>query len=248
MQIRAIIIEDEKSNRENLTALLNQYCQDILVLDCCSSAIQGRQSILKFKPDLIFLDIEMPGGDGFTLLDSLDEINFEVIFVTAHDQYALRAIKSCALDYILKPIDILDLTKAVEKAKSAIKRKDNNERIHNLINNRSPRKIHRIALPLSDKIEFIEISKIIRCQAEGNYTKIYIQNQAPILVSQTLKEYDEVLSEQGFIRVHQSHLINSTIIKSYIKKDGGYLKLFDNTSIPVSRQRKDMVLAQLKHI
>lgn len=246
MAIRAIIIEDEKSNRDNLNKLLENYCPEINMFQACNSAIEGRKAILEYKPELIFLDIEMPGGDGFSLLDSLPEFSFEVIFVTAHDQYAIRAIKACALDYLLKPIDVLELTHAVDKAMQAIKNKTKDHRIQNLINNRNYTNSNRIALPLSDKIEFVQISHIIRCQAEGNYTKFIVDNQKPLLVSQTLKEYDELLSEQGFMRVHQSHLVNITAIKSFIKKDGGYLKLLDDTSIPVSRQRKELVLAQLK--
>ncbi len=246
MQIKAIIIEDEKSNRENLTALLQNYCPEVPLVEVCASAIEGRQAILKHKPDLVFLDIEMPGGDGFSLLDSLTEINFEVIFVTAHDHYAIKAIKACALDYILKPIDILELTRAVDKAKNALLRKSNDQRLQNFKHNRNQHASSRIALPLSDKIEFVEISSITHCQAEGNYTKLFIQNQTPLLVSQTLKEYDELLIHQGFMRVHQSHLVNIKCIKSFIKSDGGYLKLLDGTSVPVSRQRKEMVLEWLK--
>ncbi len=248
MQIRAILIDDEKSNLENLASLLNTYCSDVTIMEACSSAIEGRQSILKLSPDLVFLDIEMPAGDGFSLLDSLSNISFEIIFVTAHDHYALKAIKCCALDYVLKPIDILELTQAVDKAKAAIRAKKNDPRIHNLIHNRTRPNQNRIALPFHDKIEFVEISKIIRCQAEGNYTKIYIEDENPVIVSQTLKEYDELLSENHFIRSHQSHLVNKDSIKSYIKQDGGYLKLKDGTSIPISRQRKDMILEALKQL
>lgn len=249
MKIKSIIIEDEKSNRENLAKILSEYCPKVEIVAMCASAIEGRKAISEFQPDLVFLDIEMPGGSGFSLLESIEEINFEVIFVTAFDQYGIKAVKFCALDYLLKPIDILELSQAIEKVESRIARKSENLRMKNLLANRQHENANpKIALPLFDKIEFIEISTIVRCEGEGNYTHIHLKTGENILASKTLKEFDELLSEHNFLRVHQSNLINLNEVKTYIKAEGGYIKMKDGTSVCISRQRREMVMARLKSI
>lgn len=249
MKIKAIIIEDEKSNRENLAKILSEYCNQVEIVALCSSAVEGRKAIMEHQPDLVFLDIEMPGGSGFSLLESIDTINFEVIFVTAFDHYGIKAVKFCALDYLLKPIDILELTRAVGKVENRLTEKSENLRMKTLLANRqSETKNPKIALPLSDKIEFIEISSIVRCEGEGNYTHIYLKTGENILASKTLKEFDELLSDHNFLRVHQSHLINLNEVKSYVKTDGGYIKMNDGTSVSISRQRREMVMERLKSI
>jgi two-component system LytT family response regulator len=249
MKIKAIIVEDEKSNRDNLATILSQYCPEVEVLAMCNSAIEGREAITRLTPDLVFLDIEMPGGNGFSLLESIGEINFEVIFVTAFDHYGIKAVKFCALDYLLKPIDILELQRAVEKVESRIVEKSENLRMKSLLSNRQEQRLNpKIALPLSDKIEFIEISSIIRCEGESNYTHIYLKTGEDILASKTLKEFDELLSDHNFLRVHQSHLINLNEVKSYVKTDGGYIKMKDGASVSISRQRREMVMDRLKGI
>ena len=234
MKITAIIIEDEKSNRDNLNKILQEYCPEVEVQALCSSAVEGRKAIMNLHPDLVFLDIEMPGGSGFDMLESIEEINFEVIFVTAFDHYGIKAVKFCALDYLLKPIDILELSQAVEKVKNRLAEKSENLRMKTLLVNRQTETINpKIALPLSDKIEFIEISTIIRCEGEGNYTHIYLKSGENILASKTLKEFDELLSDHNFLRVHQSHLINLNEVKAYIKTEGGYIKMKDGSSISI---------------
>lgn len=249
MKIRAIIIEDEKSNRENLAKILAEYCRQVEIVALCSSAVEGRKAITEHLPDLVFLDIEMPGGSGFSLLESIDTINFEVIFVTAFDHYGIKAVKFCALDYLLKPIDILELTRAVGKVENRLTEKSENLRMKTLLANRqSETKNPKIALPLSDKIEFIEISSINRCEGEGNYTHIYLKTGENILASKTLKEFDELLTDHNFLRVHQSHLINLNEVKSYVKTDGGYIKMKDGSSVSISRQRREMVMETLKGI
>jgi len=247
--MKAIIIEDEKSNRENLAKILSEYCPTVNVLTLCASAVDGRKAIMEHQPDLIFLDIEMPGGDGFSLLESIDDINFEVIFVTAFNHYGIKAVKFCALDYLLKPVDILELSQAVEKVEKRLAEKSENLRMKTMLSNRQTKTLNpKIALPLSDKIEFIEIASIVRCQGEGNYTHIYLTSGSVILASKTLKEFDELLSDHHFLRTHQSHLINLNEVQSYEKRDGGYIKMKDHSSVSISRQRKDMVMARLKEI
>lgn len=246
VKIRAVIVEDESNNRENLLNILQQHCPMVEVAALCSSALDGRNKIMEFHPDLVFLDVEMPGGDGFYMLESLPEHNFEVIFVTAFTSYAVKAIKFSALDYIVKPIDAMELLGAVDKAISRIHQKHENDRIHNLVANQYRNDNNKlIALPLSDRIEFIEISTVIRCQADGNYTLFFIKNGDRLLISKTLKEFDELLTPYNFLRVHQSHLINLNEIKSFIKTDGGYILMKDNSSVPISRQRREMVLKHL---
>jgi two-component system LytT family response regulator len=249
MKIKAIIVEDEKSNRDNLAKLLSEYCRDVKLVAQCKSAIEGRKAICELDPDLVFLDIEMPGGSGFSMLESIGEINVEVIFVTAFNHYGIKAVKFCALDYLLKPIDILELSQAVEKVEKRLSEKSENLRMKTMLNNQQGKMANpKIALPLSDKIEFIEISSIIRCEGEGNYTHIYLSNGESILASKTLKEFDELLSDYNFLRTHQSHLINLNEVKSYIKSDGGYIKMKDGSTVSISRQRKEMVLEKLKEL
>lgn len=245
--INSIIVEDEQNNRDNLLHILKEYCPTVHVLACCSSALEGRQQIVELKPDLVFLDIEMPGGDGFSMLESLSELNFEVIFVTAFSNYAVKAIKFSALDYIVKPIDTMELLKAIDKASKKIDEKIENARIANLVENQHKDGNKKVlALPLSDKIEFVEVSNILRCQADGNYTIFYLRNGEKLMISKTLKEYDELLTSFNFLRVHQSHLINLSEVKSFIKTDGGYILMKDGSNITISRQRREIVLQRLK--
>lgn len=246
MKIRAIIIEDEQNNRENLNKIIKAYCPSVEVVAMCDSAIMGRQAIIAHNPDLIFLDIEMPGGDGFSLLESFEQINFEVVFVTAYDQYGIRAIKFCALDYLLKPVDLLELSQAIEKVENRLKDKVQTEQMKVLIANRDSNNQQRIAIPLSDKIEFVEVASIIRCQGDGNYTHIYMTNGEQITASKTLKEFDELLTPYHFLRTHQSHLINLKEVRAYIKTDGGYIKMGDGSTVSISRQRRELVLERLK--
>lgn len=249
MKIKAIIVEDEKSNRENLAKLLGEYCTNVELVAQCSSAVEGRMAIVKLEPDLVFLDIEMPGGNGFSMLESLSEINFEVIFVTAFNHYGIKAVKFCALDYLLKPIDILELTQAVGKVEKRLSEKSENLRMKTMLRNQQQKMANpKIAIPLSDKIEFVEVSSIISCKGEGNYTHICLNTGETILASKTLKEFDELLGEHNFLRTHQSYLINLNEVKSYIKSDGGYIKMKNGATISISRQRKEMVMEKLKEL
>ena len=246
-KITAIIIDDEVNNCNNLRELLKKYCCEIEVAGMAHSAIDGYNLIQQEAPSLVFLDIQMPGGSGFDLLERLKPIPFEVIFVTAYDQYAIRAIRLCAIDYLLKPIDILDLKTAVDRAVQKIVKKQPNRALENMIENTVVKSDNeKIALPTAERLLFVKLSEIVRCLGENNYTTVFLKNGESVLVSKTLKEYEELLSENGFLRVHQSHLINLSYIRSYEKQDGGYLKMSDGSIINISRQRKQMVLDCLK--
>lgn len=246
MDIHAIIIDDEAGNRENLQRMLERHCSNVVIQASAASAIEGIDAIGKHRPDLVFLDIEMPHGNGFELLESLPQIDFEVIFVTAFDHYAIRAIKFCALDYLLKPIDLLELKVAVQKVSEKLEKARKNESMQIFMQNRrNPNEVKKIALPTADKVDFVAVNEIVRCQAESNYTHIFLKNGQKILVSRTLKEYEELLSEYNFLRVHQSHLINITEVKTYVKRDGGYIVMSDGAEVSVSKQKKEGVLARL---
>ena len=247
--MRAIIVDDEKNNRENLSRMLSTHLPAVDVIAACASVLEARQTITNLRPDLLFLDIQMGDGNGFSLLESLPEHPFEIIFVTAFDSYAIQAIKFSALDYLLKPLDPLELIKAVEKADTVIRRKQENLRMNNLLNNATVSDKHKkIAVAVADKIEFIEISSIIRCESESNYTTFFLASGEKIIASKTLKEFDELLSPYHFLRVHQSHLINLEEIKSYVKSEGGYIRMKDGTCVPISRQRRNHVMEVLGKI
>lgn len=245
--INAIIVDDEPSNCENLQLLLTKYCPQVNVMALSTTMEEAFENILLHKPELLFLDIELLEGSGFDLLNQLPNKDFEVIFVTAFDQYALKAIKFCALDYLLKPVNITELIKSVTKVEQRLNEKQVNHRMQELIGNMStPAK--RIALPLADKTEFVEMNDISRCQGDGNYTHVILKSGEKYLVCKSMKEFDELLSDYHFLRVHQSHLINLNEVKAYIKSDGGYIKMKDGTSVSISRQRREMVMTQLKKI
>ena len=250
MKIKTIIIDDEQNNILNLKHLLSVYCSDIEVLGCADSAKSGYELATIVKPDLVFLDIEMPKEDGFDFLKKFKtNIQFEVIFVTAFNHYAIKAIKFNALDYILKPIDKVELIDSTNKIKQRFKKNSlsriNNEFIQNIKPNFNPT---QIALSSADKIQFFEIDEIIHCQGESNYTRFYIKDSPDFLVSKPLSEYENLLEGHGFCRVHKSHLVNLAKIKSFIKNEGGYLKMVNGNSVPVSRRKKEHLFDQLKTI
>jgi len=245
--LRAILVDDELKSRSNLRQLLVEYCANVEVIAEAGSAIAALKLIRELNPDLLFLDIEMGEVSGFDLLKLLNgQQNFEVIFVTAFDKYGIQAVKACAIDYLLKPINILELSNAVDKAAVQINPKKENERLKELVANidRGDDE-QRIAIPLSDKIEFLAINKIIRLEAEGNYTHIYLDNNKQYLVCKTLKDYQELLEGHNFIRTHQSHLINFRKISAYVKTDGGYIALEDGSQAPISRQKREEVLLKV---
>ncbi|MDB5122503.1 MAG: Two component transcriptional regulator, LytTR family [Mucilaginibacter sp.] len=243
MNIRSIIIDDEPNNIENLQTILHNYCTEIEVVAIANNADDGIDVIKTQQPDLLFLDIQMPGKSGFDVLKAFARIDFEIIFITAYDQYGIKAIKFSALDYLLKPIDINELKLAVEKARYKIAAKQKNNNIENLLEYiRSEHKDPpKIALPTLQEIIYVKVSEIIRCEASNNYTLFYLQGGENVLVCKTLKEFAELLKPYNFIRAHQSHLVNLYFVKSYLKEDGGSLFLNDRTKIPISRQNRDLV-------
>ncbi len=242
--IKALIIDDEKSSRDILRGFVESYCEDIEIIDEAESAEQGIEQIKELKPQLIFLDIELPLGSGFDLLDACKNTEFDVIFTTAHDQYALQAIKVCALDYLLKPISATDLKAAVAKIREQNYSGTTSPQIGAFVENISNlnKQLSNIVLPTLDGFLVVKISEIIRCEADKNYTLFTLENNEKILVSKTLKEFEELLHEMDFIRVHQSHLINASHVQRYIKGSGGYVKMSDDSIIEVSRRKKEFLM------
>jgi two-component system, LytTR family, response regulator len=250
MEITSVIIDDEPNNIQNLQTILQTHCPDVKVLAAAQNAEDGVAAIKQHKPALIFLDIQMPLKSGFDVLTEFAEPDFEVIFITAYDQYGIQAIKFSALDYLLKPINITELKNAIDKAGKTIKAKDKDHKLENLIANimRGQRELPKIALPTLKETRYIKVDEIIRCEASDNYTTFYTTTAEQILVCKTLKEFAELLQQHGFIRTHQSHLVNVEFVKSLLKEDGGVLQMNDGVKVPISRQNKDDVKAALKQM
>ncbi|MDO5968397.1 LytTR family DNA-binding domain-containing protein [Flavivirga aquimarina] len=249
MIIKSIIIDDEVHNLENLKRLLEKNCPNVEVVAMASSAEEGLELIINQVPDLVFLDIEMPNKNGFEMLESIGNVNFEIIFVTAYNQYVLQAIKSCALDYLMKPISISELKEAVLRVSQVVTHKRENQKLKVLVDNlKSINQPKKIALPTTEELHFVSIDEIVRCKGENNYTMFFLTNGTSILVSRTLKEWDDLLSSHQFIRTHQSHLINSIHVKSYVKKDGGYILMNDGSMVSVSKHKKEQALSKLASV
>jgi len=246
--VSGVIIDDEQNNILNLQLLLDKYKNEITISATAMNADEGIKIIKQHSPDVVFLDIQMPGKNGFQLLQALPHLDFEVIFVTAYDQYGIQAVKFAALDYLLKPIKAEELQYAIHKVieKSLIKKQ--NLQLQNLVSllQQSPKnQQQRIALPSATETRFVPVHEIIHCESKNSYTLIYLLNNEKVLVSKAIYEYEDLLSDYGFIRCHQSHLVNRKFVKSWIKKDGDYLLLDDGTELPVSRQKKMAVKTAL---
>ena len=227
-----------------LNSLLEKYCDYVKVLAEAEGVADGVEKINKHKPDVIFLDIQMPDGSGFSLLEKLDKIDFDIIFTTAFDQYAIRAIKYSALDYLLKPISPDDLIIAVERVRQRKLHKVQNQNIEVLLENikRPEEEPPKIVLSTSDKIHVVDVGNIIRCESDNYYTRFFFREGAPLLISKTLKENEELLSDHNFIRPHKSHLINIKYIKAFLRIDNGYIQMIDGSEIPVSRRKREKII------
>jgi two-component system LytT family response regulator len=244
--LRSIIIDDEPQNAAILKNDIDAYCPSVQIVSICHSAKEGIMAIKKEKPDLIFLDIEMPWMNGFEMLEMLDEIHFSIIFTTAHDQFAAKAFRISAVDYLLKPIDAADLKEAVKKAQQKIEQQQGHANIENLLKNiRKPSSQQKIALPYRDGYEFVEVAHIIYCQAEGAYTKVFLDNKKYIVVSKTLGDIEELLPPDLFQRIHHSTVVNLDYVTHFVRADGGYVKLQTGESLIVSKSKKEAVMERL---
>ena len=237
--MKALLIDDMPPARAALRADLADYCPEIRLLGEADGVVSGAKAVREHRPELLFLDIQLGDGTGFDLLEILPAPLPKVIFTTASDEFALRAFRYAAVDYLLKPIDPDELKAAVQKAMA---RKAPEDFSHLIDNIRRPEAPRRLALHTQDTIEIVPVENIIRLEAGGNYTQFYFANGKKLLVTRTLKEFDQMLQDHQFLRVHQSHLVNPAFLKSFVKTDGGYLVLTEGTKVPVSvRKRPEVV-------
>lgn len=250
--ISAILIDDDINLRNGMKGLLQLYAPQINIIGEADSVVSGVEAIESLKPQVVFLDIQLNDGTGFDILEKITALNgttkTHIVFITAHEQYAIKAFRFSALDFLLKPVDPDELQKVIQKIKAEIEKNDSSSHIDLLLENirKKVDNFKRIALSTSDGIHLFDVSDIIRCESEDNYTKFFIKNSKPILISKTLKEYEELLTEHGFERIHQSHLINLNYLKSYIKKDGGYIVMADDSHLPISQRKKERLQEILK--
>jgi two-component system LytT family response regulator len=241
--MQTIIIDDEYANQENLQFLLARHCPEVTIVGVANTIEEAKLQINHHHPDLLFLDIQMGRKSGFDLLRSIEDKSFEVIFVTAFDQYGIQAIKFAALDYLLKPVDIDELKNAVKKAEHKLASKIQHNQINFLLQQLQKHEpsIAKIALPQLNEIRYVVISDIIRCVADNTYTYFHLVDGELLLISKPLKEYADLLKPHGFIRVHQSHLVNPKYVKSWLKEDGGILLFNNGIKVPVSKPNREYV-------
>ena len=240
--IKAVIVDDEKHSVATLAWKIENFCPDIEIIAKFTDSSEALIHLKENQPDLLFLDIEMPRLNGFELLEELgDEISFQVIFITAYDEFGIKAVKANALDYLLKPVQNQELKAAIEKYKQKI-----SESSSSSSNIQTNLKTNKIALATKESIEFVDPSEIIACSSDSNYTMIFLEGDRKKMISKTLKEVEQWLSAYGFFRAHHSHLVNLQHIKEYVRADGGYLLLSNNKEIPVSRNRKEDLLKMIQ--
>jgi two-component system LytT family response regulator len=247
-KISAVIIEDEKASRETLRNYLEKYCKDINLLAEAENIIEGLNIIKKHKPQLVFLDIEMPYGNAFDLLEQIEEIDFEIVFVTAYSNYAIRALNISAAYYLLKPIDIEELIQAVEKIKAVYVKNSAFNHTKVLVENIKieNKQLQKVVLPVIDGFEVVRVNEIIRCEADDNYTRFFLTEGKQQLICRTLKYYEDILKEYDFIRIHKSHLVNFQYIRQYRKGKGGQIVMNDGSVVDVSANRKQELIEKFK--
>lgn len=250
MKYTAIIVDDELGPRESLEQLIQKNCKNIKVINKSDDVESAFTSINALKPELVFLDIEMQTGTAFDLLEKFDRIDFDIIFTTAFNHYAINAIRFSALDYLLKPVDVDDLKAAV--ARFEIKKHDEaalNYKFQNLLSNmQNDNRNKKIGIPDGDSLIFINIQDLIRCHSDGSYTSFHLVSGKKILASKPIGEYEELLQEERFFRIHRSYLVNLDHIKKYVKGEGGYVVMSDGAEVEVSRRKKNDFIAVLGNL
>jgi two-component system LytT family response regulator len=248
-KIRALLVDDEELARKNMAFMLNEHCPEVDVVGEAANAKSARQIILNEEIDLLLLDIEMPNGSGFDLLEGLEgDFHFKIIFITAYHEYALRAFRFSAVDYLLKPINSDDLIAAIKKVRPG-KDEEPREKIEHLIENiaKKGEAMDKLALPSMEGLKFVELDNIIYCESQDNYTQFFLTSGERIMVSKTIKHFEELLDPDRFFRVHRSNIINLKYIDKYVKGEGGYVVMQQGNRIPVSRRRKEAFLQLFHH-
>jgi two-component system LytT family response regulator len=251
MAIKALLVDDEKNNLENLKFLLENDCRDMEVVGMAQNGSQAREWLKHQQADVVFLDISMPGESGFEMLEKLPEHDFRVIFVTAHNEFAMQAIKASAVDYLLKPVNISELQQAVNKLRAGMDNdsflKQNKELISHLVKNFTPGQMPvKIALPQLGSVNFLDVNEIISLQADSNYTIIHKVDMQKMVVTRTLKDFEDILDNNQFVRIHKSHIVNLKYIKEYSTADGGIVKMNDGNVWSISRRQLDLFLQKMK--
>jgi two-component system LytT family response regulator len=243
--LKTIIVDDEPYCCEALATLLEDS-RDVELTAICHNAADALSVIHKYSPELVFLDVEMPKMNGFEMLEQLPAVNFEIIFTTSYDQYALKAIRFSAIDYLLKPVDSEELQKAIQKVVQR-SQKPIAQQLEILMQkiHQPSTPINRIAMPTMEGLQMIPVDSIISCESDSNYTIILLKNNKKLIVSRTLKEIEELLEEHSFVRVHRCYLANLNEVEKYVKGEGGYLVMSDGTTIDVARNKKEVLLKKL---
>lgn len=244
----AILIDDEKNSRDALQKKLQAHCPEVIIAAVCNNGIEGMAAIKQHKPAIIFLDIEMPHMNGFAMLEQLPEKNFEIVFTTAYNQYAINAIRFGAFDYLVKPVDVNELKAVVKRVADKKQNSNTTERLNILLNHLqqpSAAKPQKIAVATHEGLEIVAIDTIIYMEATGNYTHLYFAEQKPMLASKTLKEFEDLLEGAGFFRIHNATLVNLQYVKKFIKGEGGQVQLSNHVVLDVARRRKEELLEAL---
>lgn len=245
--IKAILIDDEAKARRILEALLKEYCTDVEIVATAADVPSGVIAINQHKPDVLFLDVEMPGYTGFQLLDFFRDIDFDIVFTTAHSDYAVQAFRVSAIDFLLKPIQISELIAAVDKVKA--KQGHNKERLTVLKENFKDNTVKKLALPVAEGLIFADTDTLTHLEADGAYTHFHFDDGKKIVVSKKIKEFEEALTQQSsFFRTHRSYIVNLKKIKQYVKQEGGYVLLENDIQAPLARERKDEFLQVIERM
>jgi len=244
--LKSIVVDDESKSGESLKILIEDFCDDVNVCAICKTVDDAIEAIRTYGPDVVFLDIQMQRETGFDLLEKLDAISFEVIFTTAHSEYAIKAFRFSAIDYLLKPIDLEELKGALAKVRKKIGQ-GITARLQQLMRNlrETSGENYKLALPTTDGLFFVKVSSIVYCEASSNYTEIVTEDGRKHVVSRTLKEYDEMLSEYNFYRIHNSYLVNLNAVKKYVRGEGGSVVMTTGQSLDVSKRKKEGFLARI---
>lgn len=242
-KLRTLIIDDEAPVRELISGIVSNYCEQAEICGTADGVKTGVEAIQNLKPDLVLLDVNLTDGTGFDILRRLDEIHFAVIFITAYEKYAVNAFRFSAVDYIMKPVNIDELSSAIEKAAAMTERDTISKQLKNFFENISSRpEDKKIVLKDQKSIYIVKVSDIIRCESDHNYTTFHLISGKQVVVSRTLKDFEEMLTEYMFLRTHQSHLININHIISFEKNDGGFLRMADGSPVPVSKRKRDELM------
>ena len=245
---KILIIDDENRTRQLIANMINSFGMDVETIPEGENVQSGVAAIEKYNPDIVFLDIQMPDGTGFDVLRSITNKTFEVIFITAHEEFAIKAIKFSALDYLLKPVDPGELKQALDKAIEALEVKKESSQFDALQTNINPNEKRRLVLKTQESVHVVELDQIIRCEADRNYTSFFLLENKKILVSKTLKEYETLLSGHNFLRVQQSHLVNIDYVDRYDKKNGGAVVMKDGSEVPLSPAKRELFFKRLENL